>query len=80
MQANSGSTMLNNIVNNIKQCGQQNIVPACFHQARTGCSFLAVKKKHRELGKFFLSQKNLPPDKMSGRLKVVPEKAQFLLF
>ena len=39
---NSASTMLSNIVDNIEQCGQQNIVQACFHQARTGCSFLAV--------------------------------------
>ena len=42
LQANSGSTMLNNIVDNIEQCWQQNIVQACFHHARTGCSFLAV--------------------------------------
>ena len=26
--------MLNNIVDNLKQCGQQNIVQCCFHQAR----------------------------------------------
>ena len=32
--------MLNNIVDIVEQCGQQNIVPCCFHQARTGCSFL----------------------------------------
>ena len=31
----SGVTMLNNIVDNIEQCGQQNIVHCCFHQART---------------------------------------------
>ena len=37
--------MLNNIVDNIEQCGQQNIVQCCFHQARTGCSFLAVYPK-----------------------------------
>ena len=35
-------TMLNNIVDNLEQCGQQNIVQCCFHQARTGCSFFAV--------------------------------------
>ena len=34
--------MLNNIVDNFEQCGQQNIVHGCFHQARTGCSFFAV--------------------------------------
>ena len=41
---NSGSTILNNIVDNPEQCGQQNIVHCCFHQARTGCSFFAVYK------------------------------------
>ena len=34
--------MLNNVVDNIEQCGQQNIVHCCFHQARTGCPFFAV--------------------------------------
>ena len=34
--------MLNNIVDNLEQCGQQNIVQCSFHQARTGCSFFAV--------------------------------------
>ena len=34
--------MLNNIVDNLEQCGQQNIVHCCFHQARTGCAFFAV--------------------------------------
>ena len=29
----SGVTMLNNIVNNIEQCGQHNIVQSCFQQA-----------------------------------------------
>ena len=33
---------LNNIVDNIEQCGQQNIVHCCFHQAEKGCSFFAV--------------------------------------
>ena len=28
----SGVTMLNNIVNNIEQCGQYNIVQSCFRQ------------------------------------------------
>ena len=28
----SGVTMLNNIVDNIEQCGQHNIVQGCFHQ------------------------------------------------
>ena len=32
--------MLNNIVDNLEQCGHQNIVQCCFHQARTGCSTL----------------------------------------
>ena len=47
--------MLNNIVDNLEQCGQQNIVHGCFHQARTGCSFFAVyvlmcqEKKHRSV-------------------------------
>ena len=35
--------MLNNIVDNLEQCGQQNIVQCCFHQARTGCSFLLCR-------------------------------------
>ena len=34
--------MLNNIVDNFEQCGQQNIAQCCFHHARTGCSFFAV--------------------------------------
>ena len=34
--------MLNNIVDNLEQCGQQIIVQCCFHQARTGCAFFAV--------------------------------------
>ena len=34
--------MLNNIVDNLEQCGQHNIVQCCFHQARTGCAFFAV--------------------------------------
>ena len=45
LQASSGSTILNNIVDNIEQCGQQYIVQACFHLAKTGCSFLAVYTK-----------------------------------
>ena len=42
LQASLGLTMLNNIVDNIEQCCRQNIVLVCYHQARTGCSFLAV--------------------------------------
>ena len=38
----SSVTMLKSIVDNLEQCGQQNIVHCCFRQARTGCSFLAV--------------------------------------
>ena len=34
--------MLNDIVDNLEQCGKQNIVQCCFHQARTGCLFFAV--------------------------------------
>ena len=34
--------MLNNIVDNIEQCGQHKIVQGCFHQPRTGCAFFAV--------------------------------------
>ena len=39
----SGATMLNNIVDNLDQCGQQSIVQCCFHQARTGCSFFLLR-------------------------------------
>ena len=39
LRANSRSTMLNNIVDNIEQCGQHNIVQGCFHQPWTGCAF-----------------------------------------
>ena len=38
----SGVTMLNNIVDNIEQCGQHNIVQGYFHQPWTGCAFLPV--------------------------------------
>ena len=38
----SGVTMLNNIVDNIEQCGQHNIVEGCFYQPWTGCAFLCV--------------------------------------
>ena len=31
LQASSGSTILNNIVDDIEQCGQQYIVQACLH-------------------------------------------------
>ena len=37
--------MLNHIVDNLEQCGQQNIVQCCFHQARTGCSSFVVHSK-----------------------------------
>ena len=36
--------MLNNTVDNLEQCGQQNIVQCCFHQARTGCAFLPYNR------------------------------------
>ena len=42
LRANPGSTMLNNIVDNIEQCGQHNIVQGCFHQPWTSCAFFAV--------------------------------------
>ena len=42
MRANSGLTMLNNIVDNIEQCEQHNIVHGCFHQPWTGCAFSSV--------------------------------------
>ena len=32
LRADSGSTMLNNIVDNYEQCGQHNIVASCFQQ------------------------------------------------
>ena len=32
-------TMLNNIVDNIEQCGQHNIVQGCFHQPETSDNF-----------------------------------------
>ena len=38
----SGVIMLNNIVDNIEQCEQQNIVQRCFQQPWTGCAILAV--------------------------------------
>ena len=38
----SGVTMLNNIIDNIKQCGQQNSVQSCFINISTSCSFSAV--------------------------------------
>ena len=34
--------MLNNIVDNIEQCWQQNIFQCCFQQTWTGCAILAV--------------------------------------
>ena len=36
----SGVTMLNNIVDNIEQCGQHNIVQSCFQQPSTTGDFL----------------------------------------
>ena len=36
----SGVTMLNNIVENIEQCGQHNIVQSCFQQPSTTRDFL----------------------------------------
>ena len=40
--------MLNNIVDNLEQCGQHNTVQCCFHQARTGCAFFAVYVQETE--------------------------------
>ena len=39
----SGVTMLNNIVDNIEQCGQHNIVQSCFQQPSTTRDFCRVK-------------------------------------
>ena len=47
--------MLNNIVDNLEQCGQQNIVHCCFHQARTGCSFFAVYVQSNNSPRFTFS-------------------------
>ncbi len=41
LQADSGSTMLNNIVDNYEQCGQHNIVAFCFQQPWTSDNFQA---------------------------------------
>ena len=38
----SGVTMLNNIVDNIEQCGQHNIVQSCFQQPSTTRDFLSL--------------------------------------
>ena len=38
----SGVIMLNNIVDNIEQCGQHNIAQSCFYQPWTGCALLRV--------------------------------------
>ena len=35
-------TMLNDIVDNFQQCGQQNIAQCCFHQLLKGSAFLCV--------------------------------------
>ena len=40
----SGVTMLNNIVDNIEQCGQHNIVQGCFQQPLTARDFLLCKQ------------------------------------
>ena len=40
----SGVTMLNNIVDNIEQCGQHNIVQSCFQQPLTARDFLPCKQ------------------------------------
>ncbi len=39
LRADSGSTMLNNIVDNYEQCGQHNIVASCFQQPWTSDNF-----------------------------------------
>ena len=63
----SGVTMLNNIVDNLEQCGQQNIVQCCFHQARTGCSFFCCVVYWEHLLMIFnCNYCNLPVD---GRVK-----------
>ena len=35
-----GVTMLNNIVDNVEQCGQHNIIQSCFQQPLTTRAFL----------------------------------------
>ena len=40
-----------------------------------------MEKNYRELGKYIsCGNKNIPPDKMSGRSKVVSDKTEFLNF
>ena len=40
-------TMLNNILDNIKQCGQHNIVQSCFQQPSTTRDFLPCRGRRR---------------------------------
>ena len=42
----SGVTMLNNIVDNIEQCGQHNIVQSCFQQPVATHNFLPCTKPY----------------------------------
>ena len=62
-----GVTMLNNIVDNIEQCWQQNNstpliwciyvnVQACLHQTRTGCPFLLLCKTNAVYNMIFLTK------------------------
>ena len=46
----SGVTMLNNIVNNIEQCGQHNIVQSCFQQAVATHNFWPYRYKTMQTG------------------------------
>ena len=64
--------MLNNIVDNLEQCGQHNIVQCCFYQARTGCAFFAVYHTHHSTaGKVIVYQ--------SMGLRSIPHFASILL-
>ena len=44
VEPESSVTMLNNIVDNIEKCGQQNNDQSCFHQPETRDIFLPCRK------------------------------------
>ena len=58
VEPESDVTMLNNIVDNIEQCGQQNIVQSCSHQPSTGCSFFAVYITQIKMNNLFWPDEN----------------------
>ena len=43
IEPESGVTMLNNIVDNTEQCGQQNTVQSCFHHPEQVDHFFSVR-------------------------------------